>query len=438
MTTVTALSSVESIGLRFGTLAEWLAWQERLHFPAIELGLERCQTVAGRLGILPPGFAVLTIAGTNGKGSSAAMLDIALRKAGYHVGTYTSPHLMRYNERICVDGAEIPDAVLCRVFEQVDRARDGISLTYFEFGTLAAIRIFREMNVEVAIMEVGLGGRLDAVNLLDADAALITTIDLDHERWLGYDRESIGREKAGVFRGGRPAVCADPQPPSSVIQAAQAIGAGYYQLGRDYFYSMSGDTWNWHSTEGRTLHGLPNPNRYNERQLQNAAGVVMALTVIAGRFPVSPEVIRASLGEFRLPGRFQIVPGRVPTILDVAHNRQAAETLAVNLVRLPCAGKTHLVIGMLKDKNHRAFVETLSRSADCWYAATLHDERGATCSQLAAVIRNSARGVVALEFDQATEAVEAALASAAPGDRVVVTGSFLTVSAALRRLNPGI
>ncbi|MGH8245669.1 MAG: bifunctional tetrahydrofolate synthase/dihydrofolate synthase, partial [Gammaproteobacteria bacterium] len=360
MTTSAALASIDRLAPRFGSLKEWLFWQERLHFPAIELGLERSRTVAERLGLLPPGFTVLTIAGTNGKGSSAAMLDLALRGAGYRVGKYTSPHLMRYNERICVDGAEMTDDELCRVFDQVDGAREDVSLTYFEFGTLAALQVFREMHVDVAIMEVGLGGRLDAVNILDADVALVTTIDLDHERWLGSDRESIGREKAGIFRAGRPAVCADPHPPNSVIQAAQAVGATYYQAGRDFIYSVSGGRWDWRIAGGRALLAMPNPCTDHKRQVQNAAGVLMVLSVIADRFPVSAEVICASLGDFHLAGRFQIVPGQIPFVLDVAHNRQAAEVLAENLVRLPCTGRTHLVIGMLKDKNHRAFAEALS------------------------------------------------------------------------------
>lgn len=431
----TALAPIGRLAPRFDSLAAWLSWQEQLHFPAIELGLERCRTVACRMGLLPPGFTVLTIAGTNGKGSSAAMLDLALRGAGYRVGKYTSPHLMRYNERICVDGEEMTDDVLCRVFNQVDGAREEISLTYFEFGTLAAIQVFREMDVDLAIMEVGLGGRLDAVNILDADVALVTTVDLDHERWLGFDRESIGREKAGIFRAGRAAICADPQPPGSVIQAAQSVGAVYFQLGRDFRYSVTGEEWDWHHVGGSALFAIPSPGINHERQVQNAAGVLMVLSAIAERFPVSPEVIRASLRDFHLPGRFQVVTGRIPFILDVAHNRQAGQVLAENLVRLPCAGRTHLVIGMLKDKNHRAFVEALSGIVDCWYAATLHDKRGATGSELAEEIRKAHSRPALLEFDHVSEAVAAAMGAAVPGDRMVVTGSFLTVSAALRWLN---
>ena len=421
-------------GARFNSLDDWLAWQERLHFTAIELGLDRCREVARRMDLLQPDFAVVSIAGTNGKGSSAAMLDLILRKAGYRIGRYTSPHLLRYNERICVCGMEIDDASLCRAFERVDQARGEVSLTYFEFGTLAALDIFRGAGIELAILEVGLGGRLDAVNMIDPDVALVTTVDLDHERWLGFDRDSIGREKAGIYRTGRPALCADPDPPRSVAEAARAIGARHYQLHREFTFASHADTWEWRSGE-TVLGGLPKPSVNHRLQVQNAAGIIMVLQHLAPRFQVNRESLCAGLSEFRLPGRFQIVPGLIPHIFDVAHNRQAAEVLALNLASLPCKGDTHLVIGMLKDKNHHAVLSALAGSADTWHLVTLGGERGAAGRQLTeALAQIGHRGTVRV-FEAIPDALKAVSALAAPGDRIVVTGSFVTVGAAMHSLD---
>ncbi|MBI1733138.1 MAG: bifunctional folylpolyglutamate synthase/dihydrofolate synthase, partial [Gammaproteobacteria bacterium] len=279
---------------RFRNLAAWLKWQENLHYPAVALGLDRCRAVAQRLGLLPAPFRVLTVGGTNGKGSSATLLDLILRKAGYRVGRYTSPHLLRYNERICVEGIEATDDQICRVFDEVDRARGEITLTFFEFGTLAALLLFREAAIDMAVMEVGLGGRLDAVNVLDADAALITTVDLDHELWLGGDRESIGLEKAGICRPGRPAVCADPEPPASIAAHAGANGAFLYQSGRDFRFTVRGEKWDWRGRE-RTWRNLPRPAGRHRYQIQNAAGVLMMLDAIAAECPVSEAAIHAGL-----------------------------------------------------------------------------------------------------------------------------------------------
>jgi dihydrofolate synthase/folylpolyglutamate synthase len=418
---------------RFESLPEWLAWQERLHSPAIELGLDRCRAVAARMGLLNPGFAVISVSGTNGKGSAVTMLDSILRSAGHAVGRYTSPHLVRYNERICVDGREVGDDRLCESFRRIDEARADITLTYFEFGTLAALDIFRSVGVDAAVMEVGLGGRLDAVNILDADAALVTAIDLDHEHWLGYDRESIGREKAGIFRNGKPAICADPEPPASIGTVAAETGARLYQAGRDFGHSSEGDTWTWRSGSV-TLEGLPPPSLNHVSQIQNASGVLMTLHALSGRFPVATRDIRAGLAGFHLAGRFQFVPNEVPYILDVAHNPQAARILAANLARLRCTGRTHGVIGMLRDKNHAGILEALAQHVDRWYFASLGGERGDSAAHLSRVLSEVGhRGSVAL-FDSVVPALEAATAAAEPGDRIVVAGSFVTVGAAMRRL----
>lgn len=418
---------------RFRTLADWLHWQETLHYPAIALGLDRCRTVAERLGLLPVPYTVITVGGTNGKGSCTAMLDLVLRRAGHRVGKYTSPHLLRYNERISVDGVEAADADLCRAFAEVDRARGDLTLTFFEFGTLAALLLFREAQIDVAVMEVGLGGRLDAVNILDADAALISTIDLDHENWLGPDRESIGAEKAGIFRRGRPAVCADPAPPESIARAARVAGAILYQAGRDFSFSDHGASWEWRCG-GQTLLDLPPPGTMHASQMQNASGVLMVLHALRERCAVTRADIDAGLAQFRVPGRFQLVPGAVPVILDVAHNPQAARMLAANLGRLPCRGVTRIVLGMLRDKNHERFVAPLAPVAGAWYLTSLGGERGFGGHDLARVVESTGTGVPICVREPVAAALAAARAASAPGDRVVVTGSFLTVGAAMAAL----
>ena len=415
---------------RFSHLADWLAWQESLHFTAIELGLDRCNKVAERMGLLHPASKVISISGTNGKGSSAAMLDAMLRQSGYQVGTYTSPHLTRYNERICIDGKQVTDYQLSQSFDRIDRARGDISLTYFEFGTLAALDLFRNAEPDIVILEVGLGGRLDAVNILDADIALVVTIDLDHEKWLGYTRESIGREKAGIFRQRRPAVCSDTRPPQCIAACAQETGAQLYQAGTQFTHTIEKDTWTW-KCAGKVYEGLPKPSINNTRQVENAAGVLMVLETLAGEFPVSQETIKACLRDFRLAGRFQVIPGEIPCILDVAHNRQAISALVENVRKIPCVGDTHVVIGMLKDKNHAAVFEMLAQIADHWYLAELHADRAASPSELAAVLGKYDNSRNIKQFHTVSEALANAEACTRTGDRIIVTGSFVTVGSAI-------
>ena len=320
--------------LRFNRLEKWLKWQESLHFTAIELGLERCRRVANNMGLLKPAYNVISVAGTNGKGSSITMLDKILRNAGYSVGRYTSPHLLRYNERICINGEEVADSELCESFDRIDRARGDISLTYFEFGTLTALDLFRQHNVDLAVLEVGLGGRLDAVNVLDADVALITSIDIDHQQWLGDNRESIAREKAGIFRNKAPAICSDPKPPQSLLDCADALGTPLSVLGRDFKLSMNHSFWSWNSDDV-SLQKLPRPMQFCDFQLENAAGVLMVLEKIKNDYPVSIEHIKDGLSSFRLNGRMQFIPGRIPKILDVAHNSESVKVLVKNLRRIP-------------------------------------------------------------------------------------------------------
>ena len=385
------------------------------------------------MGLLRPTSKVISISGTNGKGSSAAMLDAILRQSGYKVGAYTSPHLTRYNERICIDGKQVTDEQLCHSFNRIDQARGDISLTYFEFGTLTALDLFQSSELDVVILEVGLGGRLDAVNIIDADIALIVTIDLDHEKWLGYTRESIGREKAGIFRRQRPAVCSDTCVPASIAVCAQETGALLYQAGQAFTYTIDDDTWSWKCAD-KVFAGLPKPGMNNNRQVENAAGVLMVLQTLADEFLVNQKTIRACLRDFRLDGRFQVIPGDIPCILDVAHNRQAVSALVENVKKIPCVGATHIVIGMLKDKNHAAVFEKLAEIAARWYVVELPADRAASLGELTGVLGKYENSEKIKQFQTVCEALEEAEACAYIGDRIIVTGSFVTVGAAIEHL----
>lgn len=414
--------------MRFTTLDDWLRWQETLHPRAIELGLERVRTVGRRLQPEPPPYPAITVGGTNGKGSCVALLEAMLRAAGYRVGAYTSPHLLHYRERIRIDGMEADDEALCRTFARIDAARGDHSLTYFEFGTLAALELFRETRVEVAVLEVGLGGRLDAVNIVDADAALVASVGLDHTDWLGADRDSIGYEKAGIYRPGRPALCADPAPPRRLVGHAEAIGALFQQVGRDYGFTRTGDTWRWWRGESH-LDELPLPALAGEHQVGNAAAALATLASLRDRLPVPAAAIRAGLARVRLPGRFQVVPGPVEWILDVAHNPPAAAVLADNLRARPRAGRTRAILGLLADKDAAGVIQALAGVIDDWCAVTLAGPRGRPGAELADLLRAAgARASVAHDIPEACRLTQTA---AQPGDRIVVSGSFHTVAPVL-------
>jgi dihydrofolate synthase/folylpolyglutamate synthase len=406
------------------SLAEWLAWQEQLHPQAIDLGLERVRQVALRLGLLAPHVPTLSIAGTNGKGSSAALAALIYQEAGFRVGLYISPHLLRYNERVAINGKLAADEDLCRAFRAIDDQRQNISLTYFEFGTLAALWLYREADVQVRVLEVGLGGRLDAVNLVDADCALITNIGLDHTDWLGPDRESIGREKAGIMRSGRPAICAEETPPQSVIAAAKSLCARLAVLGADYRYVAHGNSWDWQQGE-RQLEHLPLPGLQGAAQLRNAAGVLTAIEVLQGILPVSEPAIRAALPKLSLPGRFQ---RQRNLILDVAHNVEAAAILADNLRAEAVSGRLILVLGMLRDKPVASFCQTLAPLVSQVHAAGLPPPRGLAAEQIALLTADLGWRIEC--HADVSAALAAAQAQAQPGDRILVTGSFLTVAAA--------
>jgi dihydrofolate synthase / folylpolyglutamate synthase len=415
---------------RFQTLAQWLQWQETLHPRKIDLGLDRVAVVATRMGVLHPAPVVITVGGTNGKGSCVAMLDAILLAAGYRVGSYTSPHLLRYNERIRINGKDIDDDSLCAAFQTVDDTRGDTTLSYFEFGTLAALSLFSDAALDVAVLEVGLGGRLDAVNIVDPDIAMVTSIGIDHVQWLGDNRESIAREKAGIFRSGRPAIGCEVSPPASLVQAARDAGAPWYGLGEQYDFVPRKDTWDWNGPSGRYA-DLPLPALVGPHQLANASGVLMALELLRNRLPVSVTAIRKGLQGVALPGRCQFIPGAVEMVLDVSHNPHGASRLAEVLRLFPCTGRTHLVLGMLDDKDVVGFVAALSSAADLWYPASLDTPRGLSADELYRQMRVLLPAHRIHPCKDVSVACREAGENAAAGDRIVVCGSFFTVAAAM-------
>jgi len=350
------------------TLSEWLAYIERIHPTSIELGLDRVTAVKRRLA-LELEATIITVAGTNGKGSTCAMLESVLLAAGYRVGLYTSPHLLRYNERVRINGTPVDDESLCRAFARVEAVRDGVPLTYFEFGTLAAWIVFAGAPFDALILEVGMGGRLDAVNAFDAHCAVVTSIAIDHTDYLGHTREEIGLEKAGILRAGRPAIIADPQPPASVIEHAVAIGAVMQRLGREFGYVSEPGRWTFWGTRGRRA-GLAHPALRGACQLCNASACLAVLDALAGRLPVGIDDVQKGLATVEWPGRFQVLPGRPAVVLDVAHNPQAAAMLAQNLADMGTYPATHAVFGMLRDKDIEGVCAALKGRFSAWYAAT--------------------------------------------------------------------
>jgi dihydrofolate synthase / folylpolyglutamate synthase len=411
------------------SLAGWLEHIERLHPQAIALGLDRVQAVRSTLG-LEPAFPIVTVGGTNGKGSVCAMLESVLHCAGYRVGCYTSPHLLRYNERVRIARAEAADGDLSRAFAAVEAARGNTQLTYFEFGTLAAVWLFAAHRVEIAVLEVGLGGRLDAVNAFDADCAVVCTVDIDHVDFLGGDREAIGREKAGIFRVGRPAVCADPAPPASLVRHAADIGARLLAIGRDFGATPQGKQWQYWGPAGKRS-ALPFPSLRGSGQLANAAAAITALECLRERAPVAVNDVRAGLLRAENPGRFQVLPGRPVVILDVAHNPQAARALAASVAAMGGGGRTLAVFAMLKDKDIGGVIAAVKPHVAHWYFSGLSGARGASVAQVAQALE-AASVSAATACDDVAAAYTQACDIAAENDRIVVFGSFFTVAAVMR------
>jgi len=417
--------------IRFPRLEDWLEWQQSAHPRAIDLGLERVARVLRRTGWVAPARPVITVGGTNGKGSCVALLEALLRAGGYRVGSFTSPHLVDYRERIRLDGAWVSEASLLVAFERIADALGGDSLTFFEHGTLAALLVFETAQPDAIVLEVGMGGRLDAVNVVDADVAIVVSVGLDHMEWLGPDVEAIGREKAGIFRRGRPAICGMPDPPRTVVETAAEVGARLLVRGRDFHGRERADgTWDYADAAG-SLDGLPPPALAGPVQVGNAATVLAALRELQARLPLGRDAMERGLGAVRLPGRFQRIAaaGQFEWVLDVAHNPAAAATLAENLARHPVRGRTIAVCGMLDDKDVGGVLGLLRDRMDCWLAASTDGARG--MSDVALVARAAAAGIRMAAAGTVPEAMRQAAAMARAGDRVVVFGSFHTVGPAL-------
>lgn len=414
------------------TLDDWLAHCERLHPKNIEMGLDRVRAVAQRLD-LKLECPVITVAGTNGKGSTCAMLEAILLQAGYRPGVYTSPHLVQFEERCRIHGESAKAQDLAAQFARVEAARGGISLTYFEFSTLAILGLMAQSGLDAAILEVGLGGRLDAVNIVDTDCAVITSIDLDHMEFLGDDREKIGYEKAGIMRTGRPAIVSDPVPPQSVEDRAREIGADLWKMGRDFNFSGDKLQWNW-AGRGRRYSGLAYPALRGANQLVNAAGVLAALEALRERIPVTAQAVRNGLAMVELPGRFQIVPGEPALVLDVAHNPHSVAALAANLDAMGFYPTTHAVFGAMGDKDLHAMFQKVGPMIDRWYFTDLPLPRAAPAEQLMALYRatNTRKDTAAGVHADPMAALQAAVAAADPADRIVVFGSFHTVGGILK------
>ncbi|OIO11928.1 MAG: bifunctional folylpolyglutamate synthase/dihydrofolate synthase [Gallionellaceae bacterium CG1_02_60_325] len=425
------------------TLPDWLTHLESLHPKTIALGLERVAQVRQRLN-LHPDFPVIVVGGTNGKGSVCAMLEAILHAAGYKVGCYTSPHLLDYNERVRIAKQQASDAELCASFERIEQARVGrasarlddvglkpdLQLTYFEFGTLAAMQLFIEHKVDVVILEVGLGGRLDAVNVFDADVSVVTSVDIDHIDYLGETREQIAFEKAGIFRRGRVAICADSDVPQAISKHAQEIGAELWCMASEFGFRAHQGQWDFFGQSGER-HAMPVPALRGAFQLHNASAALAALDALRDCLPVNMEAVRRGLVEVELPGRFQFVPGQPQLILDVAHNPHAARSLAQNLANLPPA-KTFAVFAMLKDKDVAGVVAALDAHIDVWLVAGIDAPRGATAAELRRVLeKQGVRGEIVTCLAIANALYEAGN-RACENDRIAALGSFYTVAEVMR------
>jgi len=420
------------------TLADWLALLETRHPKAIDMGLERVSRVRERMGIQFD-CPVITVGGTNGKGSTCAMLESILLQAGYRVGLYTSPHLIHFNERARLDGEPVGDQALIDGFEAVERQRGDVSLTYFEFTTLAILHLFAQAGLDAVILEVGLGGRLDATNVIDADVAIVTSVDIDHTEFLGDTREKIGFEKAGIFRSGHAAICGDPVPPQSLIDHAQAIGADLWLFGRDFNYSGDKQQWNFGGRSQRR-NALGYPSLRGANQLLNASAALAALEVLRNRLPVGAQEVRTGLALVELPGRFQVLPGRPTVVLDVAHNPHAAATLAQNLGNMGFHRYTYAVFGAMHDKDIAGVIAHLKDRVDHWCVTDLPSARAASAEQLRQKLLDA--GIVPSEqvgtersiqaFDSPAEAFSFARSRAEENDRIVVFGSFLTVAGVMQ------
>ena len=406
------------------TSEDWLKWMEGLHTVKWDLGLQRVSRVAEQMSLLEPSGKLFLVAGTNGKGTTIAMMDQILRTAGFTTGVSTSPHLIRFNERICLNGMPVSDTAICAAFERINLARKDISLTYFEFATLAALDIFRRADPDVIILEIGLGGRLDAMNITDPDVSIITTIQLDHQSWLGSDLESIGREKAGIMRRGKPAITG-PDMPESITEKAAETGARIVAMAKDFQAVKKPNSWEFHGHTDDGKHVSFSDLPYNHLPFDNCVIAVQAL--VSSGLSLSQENIKKGLSQVKIAGRYQTLPGPVPVILDVAHNPHAAERLAMKLKSDMVPGKTHAVIAMYADKDCESVLRHLDPVVDLWYFADMDDDRAESAVKLVARLSTQQRSDT-LTCDRVSSAFHMARKNAVPGARIVVFGSFPAVA----------
>lgn len=421
--------------MRFEHLQDWLDWQQTLHSEKIKLGLDRVARVAHELGLMQPDFQVVMVSGTNGKGSITAILESIYHEAGYRVAAYTSPHLLHYNERIRIGKENVEDAPLCAAFDLVDQARGDLSLSYFEFGTLAAMQIFSTLPLDVAVFEVGLGGRLDAVNIYDADAAIVSSVGLDHVQWLGSTREAIGLEKAGIFRTGKPAVCGDSDPPETLLKYARDIDSRLYLVGEDFSYQQGSDGRWAFRTKKLDWDELPAPNLYGDVQVGNAAAALMSIQCLDEVLPVRRESVEHGLQDICLSGRFQRVVGKCEMIFDVAHNLDSAKVLGKNLQELGPASRTYAVFSVLEDKDVGGIIGSVCEQIDEWYISELDSERSLDCTDLQDRIVRLDPDAVVHTCPSVEQAWQAVNKEACETSRIVVFGSFLTVAEVLMEGN---
>jgi dihydrofolate synthase/folylpolyglutamate synthase len=416
--------------MHFDSLKAWLSWQEGFHSHAIDLGLDRVNSVFKRL--LPAGKQVptLTVAGTNGKGSCVALLASIYQAQGYRVGAFTSPHILSYNERICINGQPVADTVICAAFERLEACRQGVSLSFFEFSTLAALDIFARENLDVQLLEVGLGGRLDAVNIIAADVALISSIGIDHSDWLGDTREAIAIEKAGIFRTGIPAIIGDPLPPATLLQTAAACGAQLRRIGHDFHYQCYANDWAWQGSQ-LSYSKLPFPALKGKHQFLNASAVLAAIEQLQLRLPVSEHAIHLGLSGVTLKGRFQLINANVPVLLDVGHNPQAVRTLFEYITQTFPHKRLHAVFAMMKDKDIRGVIEIMQPLVHDWFIAPLDNPRAATMPALQAIFNDCGVTRFMGDFRDFKTAFKQALHHSRTDDLIVVFGSFFLVSAYL-------
>ena len=413
------------------TLADWLIYLESLHPKTIALGLDRVNQVKQRLN-LKVAFTIITVGGTNGKGSTCAILECILHAAGYRTGLYTSPHLLRYNERVRIDTNQATDERLCAAFVAVEAARGDVALTYFEFGTLAAIWLFSQENIDVAVLEVGLGGRLDAVNVFDADCAIVVSVGLDHTEYLGKTVAAIAIEKAHIYRNRKPAIFADHAAPATLVNHANAIAADLLIHGTDFGFETQDTQWQFWGRRGKH-HGLPYPALRGRQQLYNASAALAALDELKTRLPVALQDIKRGLLEVDLPGRFQVLPGQPTIILDVAHNPAAVTVLVEQLRTMGRFSQTHAVFGMLKDKDIASVIALIKDQIHHWHLGAIDAPRGTTAADLLMLLRQQQPDVNADCYDSIGLAYEAACRRAKQNDRILVFGSFFTVAEALKR-----